>query len=176
MKSILKVALLLSVTCLLNAQAPRRAPGFSLPDLKLEQHDLIDLRGKVVLLDFIQTGCPACRVLSGALEEVKAKFGDKVAVLTIVTPPDNQATVARFVSNFNVSTPVLFDCGQVTASYVQVMPDNPQVHFPHLFIVDREGMIRSHSTSESNPVEFESKALIAQVEQLLPSGPTQRSK
>jgi hypothetical protein len=107
---------------------------------------------------------------------VKAKFGDKVAVLTIVTPPDNQATVARFVSNLNVSTPVLFDCGQVTASYMQVMPDNPQVHFPHLFIVDREGMIRSHSTSESNPVEFESKTLIGQVEQLLQPVPAKRSK
>jgi peroxiredoxin len=176
MNSIIKLLLPFAMACLLNAEAARRAPGFSLPDLKLQQHDLMDHRGQIVLIDFIQTTCPACRQLSGALEEVKAKFGDKVAIITIVTPPDNQATVARFVSNFNVTTPVLFDCGQVTASYVQIMPDNPQVHFPHLFIVDGEGMIQSHSTSESNPAELEGKSLIAQVGQLLQAKRTPKSK
>ncbi len=167
MKPVLNAWLLLSMACLVNAQAPRRAPGFSLPDLKLEQHDLMDYRGQILLIDFIRTDCPSCRQLSGALEEVKAKFGDKVAVLTIVNQPDNQATVSRYISNFKVTSPVLFDCGQVTASYAKVLPDNPVVHFPQLFIVDSEGMIRSQSGAEGNPLELESKALIAQVEQLL---------
>ena len=34
----MKWLLLLSAACLMNAQTPRRAPGFSLPDVKLQQH------------------------------------------------------------------------------------------------------------------------------------------
>lgn len=172
----MKWVLFLTAACVLSAQPPRRAPGFSLPDLKLQQHDLMDNRGQIVFVDFIQTACPACLQLSAALEEVKAKFGDKVAVITIVNPPDNQATVARYVANNHVTSSVLFDCGQVTASYVKILPDNPVVHFPQLFIVDREGLIRAQAAADSNPAEMESKALIAQVEQLLQPAPKPKSK
>ncbi len=172
----MKWILLLTAASLMHAQTPRRAPGFSLPDIKLQQHDLADYRGKVVLVDFIQTSCPACRLLSTALEEVKAKFGDKVSIVTIVNPPDNQTTVARYIGAFNVTSPILFDCGQVTASYVKILPDNPVVHFPQLFVVDREGMIRTQAGADGNPTEMESNALIAQVEQLLQSAPKPKAK
>ena len=98
----------------MNAQTPRRAPGFSLPDVKLQQHDLADYRGKVVFVDFIQTSCPACLQLSKALEEVKAKFGDKVAVVSIVNPPENQTTVARYLGAYKFTSVVLFNCGKCT--------------------------------------------------------------
>jgi len=42
----------------------RRAPGFALPDVNVNYHDLADYRGKVVLLDILQTSCP---VLGAAL-------------------------------------------------------------------------------------------------------------
>ena len=29
------------------------------------------------------------------------------------------------------------------ASYMEVTPSNPQVHFPHLFVIDGAGMIRN---------------------------------
>ena len=172
----MKWILFLTAACLVNAQTPRRAPGFSLPDMKLQQHDLADYRGQVVFVDFIQTTCPVCRQLSTALEEVKAKFGDKVAVVTVVNPPDNQTTVGRYVRVNNVTSPILFDCGQVTASYVKILPDNPIVHFPQLFVVDQEGMIRSQVGADGNPVEMETKALLSQVEQLLQSSPKLKTK
>ena len=172
----MKWLLLLTAACLLHAQTPRRAPGFSLPDIKLQQHDLADYRGHVVFVDFIQTSCPACLQLSKALEEVKVKFGDKVTVMTIVNPPDNQTTVARFIGAYNITSTILFDCGQVTASYVRILPDNPVVHFPQLFVVDREGMIRTQAGADGNPAEMEGHALIAQVERLLQSAPKPKAK
>ena len=172
-----KWILLLSTACLLTAAEPlRRAPGFSLPDLKLQQHDLMDYRGQVVFIDFIQTSCPACLELSSALEEVKAKFGEKVAVITIVNPPDNQATVARYIANKKITATVLFDSGQMTASYLRILPDNPVVHFPQLFLIDREGMIRAQITADGNPLEMESKALIEQVEPLVQPAAKPKSK
>ncbi len=172
----MKWLLLLFAACLMHAQTPRRAPGFSLPDIKLQQHDLMDYRGQVVFVDFIQTSCPACMQLSKALEEVKAKFGDRVAVVSIVNPPENQTTVARYIGAHNITSAILFDCGQVTASYVKILPDNPVVRFPQLFLVDREGMIRLQAGADGNPAEMESKALIVQVEQLLQSPPKSKAK
>jgi hypothetical protein len=37
----------------------------------------------------------------------------------------------------------VFDSGQMIASYLEVTPSNPQVHFPHLFVIDAQGMIRN---------------------------------
>src|SRR6266545_394324 len=77
----------------------RRAPGFCLPDSSIRRYDLQDFRGKVLLLDFMQTNCPHCRALSGVLERAKARYGDKVAILSVViAPPENQATVAKYIS------------------------------------------------------------------------------
>jgi peroxiredoxin len=140
----MKFVLTLVLACagVLSAQPTRRAPGFSLPDLDYKQYDLADFRGKVVVLDIIQTACPKCIELTHTLGEAKAKYGDKVQVLTIVTIPDNAATVSKFISSQNVKNPVLLDCGQVIGSYLNLTPKNPSVHFPHAFVIDKTGMIR----------------------------------
>jgi peroxiredoxin len=139
------LALLASTAMLLASGelSGRRAPGFSLPDLRGQQHDLQDLRGKIVIIDIIQTTCPHCQQLAGLLKKVEAKYGDKVAVLTFALPPDTASTVARFVAEHQVSSPVLFDCGQASASYLKAGPQNPKVSVPHLFLIDGEGMIRN---------------------------------
>lgn len=121
----------------------RRAPGFSLPDLHQRQHDLQDYRGKIVLLDIIQTACPHCARLTDILERVHGKYGDKVVVLTLAIPPDNQNSVARFVATHSVTAAVLFDTGQVSASYLMATPQKPTVSVPHLFVIDGQGMIRN---------------------------------
>ena len=126
----------------------RRAPGFALPDTKQKFQDLADYRGRVVLLDLMQTACPHCQALTPVLEQVKARYGGRVVVLSVVLPPDNATTVAAYVAKFKVTAPMLFDCGQMTASYVKPNPMRPEVHFPHLFIIDGEGMIRNDFASE----------------------------
>src|SRR5436853_7093709 len=93
----------------------RRAPSFSLPDAKLQQHDILDYRGKWLLLDFMKTDpiiCPHCKTLSQTLESVKARNAGKVAVLCVVLPPDNMATVARYISDNKVTVPIVFDSSQ----------------------------------------------------------------
>lgn len=149
----------------------RRAPGFSLPDSRLRQHDLADHRGKIVLLEIMQTNCPHCRTLAGILEEVKAKYGDRVAILSVVNPPDNQTTVARYISETKTTSPVLFDCGQMSASYLMATPDNPVINVPHLFIIDGEGMIRNDFGYGPKTKEyFEGRALFTELDRILGEG------
>ena len=144
----------------------RRAPGFTLPDARGQFHDLGDYRGKVVLLDIMQSGCPNCQTLAQTLEKVKAKYGDKVGVLSVVNPPDNLQTVASFTRKFGVTSPVLLDCGQMAASYLRPNPKRPRIHVPHLFLIDSEGIVRKHFEHTETAI-FEGKGLDEEIDQLL---------
>ena len=146
----------------------RRAPGFSLPGSDSQQHDPQDFRGKVLIVETMQTTCEHCRKLSAVLEEALVKYGDRIAVLSIVTMPDNMNTVQQYIANHKVHVPILFDCGQVMASYLKVTPANPTVHFPHVFLVDGEGMIRNDfGYGAGTEKMFDSKALFPEIEKLL---------
>jgi hypothetical protein len=135
MRSILS-CLVLSISLAVSLPAAgelsgRRAPSFNLPDVNL------------ILLEILQTTCPACNSSQKILEAIRLKHGGKVAVISIVVPPDNQQSVQKFIAQNAVKSPVLFDCGQVLAAYLKVTPKNPTVHFPHLFLIDAKGMIRN---------------------------------
>ena len=146
----------------------RRAPGFSLPDLHVKQHDLEDYHGKIVVLDIIQTKCPHCAAFSEVLEKMHQRYGGKVVVLSIVNPPDTQATVSRYVTEHKISTPVLFDCGQVSVSYLKVTPANPKADVPHVFLIDGQGEIRNdYSFDFDHRNIFEGDALNAEIDRLL---------
>jgi peroxiredoxin len=154
----------------------RRAPGFSLPDLHGQQHDLQDYRGKIVLIDIIQTSCPHCQRLADILEKTVARYGGKVAVLTFAIPRDTPTTVANFVAEHKVSTPVLFDCGQASAAYLKATPQNPTANVPHLFLIDGEGMIRNDFGYEFDTRNiFEGDGLNIEIDRLL-AGPTAKGK
>jgi peroxiredoxin len=135
------------LTCALTVFAAgefsnRRAPGFSLPDSHFQQHDPQDYRGRVVIVDFIQTTCGACQHLTDMLLLLKAKYGDKLAIISITTLPDNFGTVDKFATERRIPWPVVFDSGQVMVSYLRMTPANAKVEFPHMFVIDRIGTIR----------------------------------
>ena len=113
-------------------------------DINYNQHDLADYRGKVVLIEFMRTDCPVCQSFPGIIEKIRTRFGSKVAVLSIVNaPPDNQATVQNFITALGAKNPILFDSGQVAASYFRITPSNPRFTLPYLFLIDAKGQIRA---------------------------------
>ncbi|HEY6389732.1 MAG TPA: TlpA disulfide reductase family protein [Bryobacteraceae bacterium] len=147
----------------------RRAPGFALPDPEYKHYyDLQDYRGKVVLIDIMNTGCPHCLVLSTTLEQVKARYGDKIAVLEVVLPPDNQATIAKYKATNKVTATVLCDMGQMTASYFNANPAVSHIDVPHLFVIDKQGMIRNDFSYDPKTRDiFEGPGLFAEIDKLL---------
>jgi peroxiredoxin len=148
----------------------RRAPGFSLPDPAYQHYyDLQDFAGKVVIIDIMSTRCPHCLLLSTTLEQVKARYGGKVGILEIVLPPDNLDTVTKFVATNNVTVPVLCDMGQMTASYFMATPTTmSKIGVPHLFLIDKQGMIRNDYAYEENTRNiFEGEGLVMEIDKLL---------
>jgi len=149
-----------------GAFSNRRAPGFSLSDSQYRQHDGQDYRGKVLIVDIMQTTCGVCAKLVDTLVQVKAKFGDKLGIISVVTLPDNFGTADRFAMEHKVDWPIVFDSGQMIQSYLKVTPSNPQVHFPHLFVIDKNGMIRNDFEGTGDK-SLTVDGLSAEVEKLL---------
>jgi hypothetical protein len=59
----------------------------------------------------------------------------------VITPPETQATVAKYVAETKMTTPILFDSSQVAISYFKATPQNPVFDTPHLFAINPAGMI-----------------------------------
>jgi len=160
--------LLLSAACAFGAGelSNRRAPGFSLPETGSKFHDLQDYRGKILIIDFMQVSCPHCVTFSAILEQAKVKYGDKIAVLSIVNPPSDQNGVTDYIAKNKIKSPILFDCGQVAFSYLK--PSSPQITIPHVFLIDADGVIRNDfSFGPANAAIFEGKGLFAELEKML---------
>lgn len=158
------ISTLLCAIALIAAEPPHRAPGFSLPDLKAEQHDLADYRGKVVILEFMQTTCPHCAAFVDVLDKVQQKFGNKVGIVAVVNPPDNQQAVAAYITGHKIAYPILFDCGQVAYSYLRKV----QFDLPQVYVIDANGMVQRHyEYSVLTRDIFEGNALISELDRLL---------
>jgi len=164
--SVLLAAALLSAS---GELSNRRAPSFALPSCDYAQSfDFLDYRGKVLIIDIMTTTCPHCELLSTTLEKVAQKYGNKVAILSVVVPPDNVNTVSRYKTVNHVSIPIVCDMGQMTISYLQAKPGQSHVELPHLFLIDKQGMIRNDFLySEKDKTVFEGPGLFPEIDKLL---------
>jgi peroxiredoxin len=142
----------------------RRAPSFALPDSSLKSHDIFDSRGHWLLLDFMKTDCPHCRELSKKLEGLKARYGAKVEVLSVlIAPPETIQSVTKYVTENKITSAFLFDQGQVAVTYFKATPQNPQFDTPHLFAIDPNGMI----VKDWGQLSVEAPGFLAELDRLL---------
>jgi peroxiredoxin len=157
-------AMLLCAAALCAADAGRRAPGFALPDVKAQEHDLADYRGKVVILEFMQTSCPHCGAFANVLSQVQQKYGDRIAILAVTNPPDDQNKIAAYIGAHKAAYPVLMDCGQVAYSYLRT----PSFDIPHVYLIDANGTIRDEfGYSDTTKDIFEGKGLFPRLDAVL---------
>src|ERR1700743_3386975 len=89
----------------------RRAPSFSLPDANQVQHDILDYRGRWLVLTFTTSiNCTHCGPLAKALEPLQKQ----AAVLNVmISPPENANTSGRFAAENKITSPIVFDQSQV---------------------------------------------------------------
>jgi len=158
------IATLFCVAALLAADAGRRAPGFSLPDSKTQQHDLADYRGKVVILEFMQTACPHCAAFNSVLSQAQQKYGDRIAILGVVNPPSDIPKVNAYAVANKINHPLLFDCGQVAYSYLR----SGSFDVPHVYLIDANGTIREDfGYSDATKDIFEGNGLYSHLDAVL---------
>lgn len=168
---LLTVILVCAAALVAGPLTGQRAASFTLPDSNSKYHDILDYRGKVVVIDIMKTDCPHCAAFSKTLERLKARYGDKIQILSIVTLPDNATTVANYIARHKVTSPVLFDSGQATAAMLKITPANPSISLPTALVLDQQGIIRGdyvyrESDPQTKPI-FEGDGLFAVIDRLL---------
>ncbi len=139
MRRFLFTFLLVSLAASGQALSGRRAPSFSLPDSNQVQHDILDYRGKWLVLTWTTSiNCIRCGPLAKALEPLQRQ----VAVLNVmISPPETAVTATRFSAENKITSPVLFDQSQVAIGYFKATPRNSRIDTPHAFIINPEGRI-----------------------------------
>ena len=120
----------------------RRAPNFSLPDWQNHWIKLSDFRGKVIVLEFMQTRCPYCHASAPILEELYQKYNDQgLVVISVSHDPNKEKDIEPFVNQYGLTYPILIGDLGIAVRYIGITPKNSSFAIPYIFLIDRQGNI-----------------------------------
>lgn len=112
------------------------APPFELPQLGSDAPTrLVDLRGRVVLLNFWATWCKPCEDEIPSMERLYRDLQGEPFQLLAVSVDDGPEPVDAFRKRFGLSFPLLLDPAHEVANAYQT------TRFPESFLLDRDGRV-----------------------------------
>lgn len=126
-----------------NAKLGQPAPDFTLPDLDGKPVKLADYKGKTVVLEWFNPGCPFVQLAhrKGGLKGVPAQHAQKGVVWLAINSgaPGKQGTAkdenAKAMQEFGMGYPLLIDeKGDVGRAY-------GAERTPHMYIIDPQGTL-----------------------------------
>lgn len=139
------------------------APNFELPELDGKLMRLSGTRGKIVLLEFTATWCPACYQAAADLRKLKRRFGRSLTVISIsLDGGENTDTtredLLRFVRQEKVDWPVIFDdTGTENSAALAYGVER----LPAYVLIDQSGIVRfiTHGAGVSRAIETQVRSL-----------------
>jgi peroxiredoxin len=118
----------------------KRAPDFTLLTLDGKEVSLSQFRGKVVLLNFWATSCPACDEETPYIQAVFDNWPhDQLEIIT-VSIGERAAFVRSFVESRGLTFPTLLDSDETVSQIYQVS------YFPTTFFINADGIIKEIKT------------------------------
>lgn len=144
----------------LTMQEPKPAPILKLKDLDGVTHDLAQLKGRVVLINFWATWCPPCRREMPSMERLsQALKGEAFTVLAVDVGEDADTIEAFFAQlDTSLSFPILLDTRSHTMQAWKV------AGLPTTFLVNKQGRIVASAIGGR---EFDHPDIVKSIRQLL---------
>ena len=145
-----------------EVRGARPVPVLPIPRLGKGTLDLTSLRGKVVLVNFWATWCPACRTELPILDRLAGNGRADLAVVAITTDRD-RSLVAPFVKKLNLRHLTIgFDPGGLVArAGASDGVDTPFALYgmPISFLLGVTGQVEGYLTGEADWLSIEASRL-----------------
>jgi thiol-disulfide isomerase/thioredoxin len=141
---------------------PAQAPTLRLRDLDDRPHDLADLRGRLVLVNFWATWCPPCRREMPSLERLYRQLRDRGLTVLAVDVGEDADTVFAFTGQLEPapSFTLLLDADSRAVQEWGVKG------LPTSFLIDPEGRVIVRAVGGT---EFDHAATLGQLLPRLPN-------
>jgi len=112
------------------------APDFELPDIQGQMHKLSGYRGRIIIVNFWSCECPHSERADILMMDSLAKWNREVVLLSIAANKNESAQSVEEAARARSLPMVLIDAEHVVADLYEA------VTTPHVFVVDREGVLR----------------------------------
>lgn len=162
-----------------TAQIPRPTPPMTVPFPDGKSTTLEAYKGKVLVIEFMLTTCPACQKASVALNQVYSELQPKgMAALGVAINPMANMLIPEYLQKFGVKFPIGFKEKQEEVQEFLQIPMIQILRVPQIVIVDRKGVIRAQRGGGSDPDFFnnEESVIRTEVEKLLAEGQAPAAK
>jgi peroxiredoxin len=138
-----------------KAEIGEKAPNFTLTDQSGKEHNLADLKGKTVVLEWTNCDCPYVRgvysrkVVHDTMKAMK-EMGEDYVYLTVnstanISKDEVLERSAKFFKKHDVKVPMLVDYdGEVGKMYGAKTT-------PHMYVIDAEGILRYNGAYTDDP-------------------------
>jgi peroxiredoxin len=134
-----------------NAQIGKPAPDFALKDLDGKEHKLSDLKGKIVVLEWINHECPVIKrchksgIMSDQVKKFKGKPVTWLAIDSSSFCKDKADTIREWAKESKIDYPYLLDeAGKVGHFYGAKTT-------PHMFVIDAKGALAYAGAIDNDP-------------------------
>jgi cytochrome c biogenesis protein CcmG, thiol:disulfide interchange protein DsbE len=96
---------------------------------------LVDLRGRVVVLNFWATWCPPCVEEASSLNQLQASIAPRGGTVLGVSVDDDQAAYETFLKDHNIDFPTYRDASK------QIALDYGTSMYPETYVIDKHGRL-----------------------------------
>jgi cytochrome c biogenesis protein CcmG/thiol:disulfide interchange protein DsbE len=114
-----------------------RAPDFTLPTIDGKEASLSQFRGKIVMVNFWETSCPACAEETPYIQAVFNGWPSNNLEILAVSVGERAAFVQSFIDKRGLTFPALLDSDGAVKKNYQV------TSFPTTFFIDADGIIKA---------------------------------
>jgi peroxiredoxin len=137
-------ALGLSAQTTQGPQVPRKAREFSLVEPSGKTTLLSSLRGKVVVIQFLDTMCPHCQAYSLFLSKLTSDLGSKgFQAWGVAFHGDDAKTAAAYKEKFAFNFPVGYAARNTVMNFLAIPEQLMGV--PQIVVIDKKGEVRAQT-------------------------------